>query len=168
MLSADTVDMVVELAEKCAFGGLKAACEEVLLSLPPTVKRLLQAHALTLERQYTRCLSEVTAREMICDMESLAGRPAVLKDLLQAKAAKDESYKVSSATIAPLLQDAKSLHGMVPVLQLAVRHALAKQRLGVLKSAVPVDMWQQLATEFHCDRFQRSLKKELDDILTDM
>jgi len=82
-VTKDNVDAVLNLADYYQVEHLKQECEEVLLSLEPSVGRLLQADQHFLMRQYNRCADAIAKTFPSHDFSSLVPHPTVFMDVFK-------------------------------------------------------------------------------------
>ncbi|CAE7551067.1 GAPDH, partial [Symbiodinium sp. KB8] len=79
------VDSLLTISDYYQVGAVKQACEQLLLRLPPTGTRLLQAHKHGLQKQYQRCLSDLAKESTNEDLEVLHSMPDILLELARKK-----------------------------------------------------------------------------------
>lgn len=79
----DNVDTLLPWFDHYAVSALKAECETVLLTLPVTVARLVEAHKMRLDKQYERCLVELPPKEFKVSFQELVEESDVLQDLVR-------------------------------------------------------------------------------------
>ncbi|CAE7758558.1 GAPDH [Symbiodinium sp. CCMP2456] len=79
------VDSLLTISDYYQAGIIKEACEQLLLRLPPTGTRLLQAHKHGLQKQYQRCLSDLAEQSTKEDLEVLHSVPDILLELALQK-----------------------------------------------------------------------------------
>ncbi|CAE7938128.1 bath-42 [Symbiodinium sp. KB8] len=75
------VDSLLAISDYYQVGMLKQACEELLLGLPPSGTRLLQAHKHGLKAQYERCMSDLAKKSTKADLEALQSYPDVFMEV---------------------------------------------------------------------------------------
>lgn len=78
----DNVDTLLPWFDHYEICALKAECETVLMTLPVTVARLVEAHQMRLDKQYQRCLVELPPEEFKGSFQKLANEPDILRDLV--------------------------------------------------------------------------------------
>lgn len=82
IISKANVDHLLRLSEYYQVVSVKDECAELLEQLPVSVSRLLQARTYQLQRQYKRCLFEISECLPAHKFDELLGNPDVMKDLL--------------------------------------------------------------------------------------
>merc|ERR1719210_2209044 len=76
------VDELLVLSDYYQVEFLKVACEDVLLSLPVTAPRIIQAKTFGLRKQYSHCVDAFACPNCKEDLTSLQGAPDILMDLV--------------------------------------------------------------------------------------
>ena len=79
------VDSLLTISAYYQVGAVKQACEQLLLRLPPTGTRLLQAHKHGLQKQYQRCISDLAKQSTNEDLEVLHSVPDLLLEVARKK-----------------------------------------------------------------------------------
>ncbi|CAE7580089.1 unnamed protein product [Symbiodinium sp. CCMP2592] len=75
------VDSLLAISDYYQVGMMKQACEQLLLGLPPSGTRLLQAHKHGLKAQYRRCVSDLAKKSTKADLEVLQSDPRTLLEV---------------------------------------------------------------------------------------
>merc|ERR1712048_446529 len=92
------VDAMLRWFDEYQIDCLKSECEELLLTMPCSIERLIQARSFNLKVQYQRCLEAVSDEEFILEFNALAEHPDILKDLIPL-VVKSNSYLASVCSI---------------------------------------------------------------------
>ena len=75
------VDSLLAISDYYQVGMMKQACEQLLLGLPASGTRLLQAHKHGLKAQYQRCMSDLAKKSTKADLEALQSYPDVFMEV---------------------------------------------------------------------------------------
>ena len=82
-VNKDNVDILLPWSDDYEVAGLKSKCENVLLTMPVTVSRLLQARKMNLHEQYRRCLTGLPEVDFKTSFETLVKESDVLQELVK-------------------------------------------------------------------------------------
>ena len=82
-VNKDNVDILLPWSDDYEVAGLKSKCENVLLTMPVTVSRLLQARNMNLHEQYRRCLTGLPEVDFKTSFETLVKESDVLQELVK-------------------------------------------------------------------------------------
>ncbi|CAE7618053.1 unnamed protein product [Symbiodinium microadriaticum] len=87
-VTVENVDSLLAISDYYQVDIIKQTCEKLLLSLPPTGTRLLQAHKHGLKQQYQRCTGTLARRSTKEDLEVLRqSEPDILLEVALTKQA---------------------------------------------------------------------------------
>ncbi|CAE7041260.1 Enc1 [Symbiodinium sp. CCMP2456] len=84
-VTKENVDTLLAISDYYQVETIKQTCEDLLLDLPPTGTRLLQAHQHCLKRQYQRCIHELAKKSAKEDLEVIWSQPDVFFELTLKK-----------------------------------------------------------------------------------
>mmetsp|Transcript_79989 Transcript_79989/g.226335 ORF Transcript_79989/g.226335 Transcript_79989/m.226335 type:complete len:313 (-) Transcript_79989:93-1031(-) len=121
-VSPDTVDRMLPWFDEYQVEVLKEECEEVLLGMACTSQRLLQARTFGLNRQYQRCLGELTITEFGEHFGELAREPQIVHDVLPSMEKQLPRLSLVSTAIRETLGTTR-LASLVPLFTACVRHS---------------------------------------------
>jgi len=122
-VTEDNVDILLPWFDEYQVETLKAECEDMLLGMPCSVSRLLQAKSVNLQRQYQRCLDEFPPANFIAGFAELTAEPEIVRDLLPYVQEKAASLGKISGLIGKLLDNPTALKQALPVLQVCLQKA---------------------------------------------
>jgi len=81
-IDIQNVDFLLKWSDEYQMEDLKKESEEFLMGLPCTEDRLLQAHQLSLRRQYDRCLKEIGSNLEFSSLEQIVAIPEIMQELM--------------------------------------------------------------------------------------
>lgn len=99
----ESVDSLLLLSDYYQVECLRRDCESLLLTLEPSVARLLQARDFCLVQQYDRCADAIAAHPQRFDLEQLRGHDEVLFDVARRMQVRISELSGASGyrTVAP-------------------------------------------------------------------
>ena len=122
-ITPENVDRMLPLFDEYQVHVLKEECQDVLLTMPCTHDRLLQAHQFHMQRAYQRCLQDLSSTDFIANFAILAKRPQVLRDLLPVMQTKMPGLSELSPTVQALLDKPTALEKALPFVTICVKFA---------------------------------------------
>mmetsp|Transcript_36621 Transcript_36621/g.73815 ORF Transcript_36621/g.73815 Transcript_36621/m.73815 type:complete len:231 (-) Transcript_36621:219-911(-) len=83
-VTKENVDMLLPWFDEYGCTSLKQECERLLMSVPPDVDRLLQAHRYDLKAQYRRCLEKIAGDYVSSQisLDRLVELPSIVRELM--------------------------------------------------------------------------------------
>lgn len=126
-INVSNVDAMLPWCDEYQVISLKEECEEILLRMPVSGARLVQARVFGLHKQYQRCLKELTAAQFQSDFEELVSVPGAVQELLPLIRNKAKELDHVFAFLQKLLDAGVDLRSVMPILQVCFRNASVLQ-----------------------------------------
>lgn len=143
-VTAENVDQMLPWFDEYQIMMLKKDCESVLLDLPVTTDRLMQAHKFCLEKLYRQCLYRLTYSQFLADFEKFANEVEVLREVMPIIQRKNKELTWAFFVIQEVLNSNVPLKNSTGVLELCLKHgnfvdeALAKDLVMLMLDASDV------------------------------
>eukprot|EP00746_Dinoflagellata_sp_MGD_P026528 gnl/MRDRNA2_/MRDRNA2_162540_c0_seq1.p1 gnl/MRDRNA2_/MRDRNA2_162540_c0~~gnl/MRDRNA2_/MRDRNA2_162540_c0_seq1.p1 ORF type:complete len:303 (+),score=56.65 gnl/MRDRNA2_/MRDRNA2_162540_c0_seq1:86-994(+) len=122
-VTVENVDQMLPWFDEYQIATLKEDCESLLLTLPVTSERLLQAYKFDLEKLYSYCLKNFTSEQLLFDFEKFVKEPSVLRDVMPIAEEKTPKVRHVFFLIRSLLDASVPLESAMPVLKLCLNNA---------------------------------------------